>query len=163
MTERSVLIPGSFDPMTLGHVQMIERATRLFDRVVVAVMNNDAKRYRFTLAQRLELAQASCADFARVEVIADGGMLWELAARLGVCAILKGVRDETDFAYEQKQAVYNHAHCPAAETLYLPAYDDMIAVSSTRVREALETGDGEALAALLAPGALALIRDWSRD
>ena len=163
MIERSVLIPGSFDPMTLGHVQMIERAARLFDRVIVAVMNNDAKQYRFTLAQRLELARASCGHLGQVEVIADGGMLWELAARLGVCAILKGVRDETDFAYEQKQAVYNHAHCPAAETLYLPAYDDMIAVSSTRVRDALERGDEAALAALLAPEALALIRNWSRN
>jgi pantetheine-phosphate adenylyltransferase len=155
---RTVLIPGSYDPITLGHLEVIRRATALFDRVVVAVMDNDAKTYRFTREQRLELAKVSCAGLDGVEVLASGGMLYELAERLGACAILKGVRNETDFVYEQKQAAFNHAHCPAAETIYLPAYDDLVAVSSTRVRELLDAG--EEPIGLLAPQALALLRSW---
>ena len=83
--------------MTVGHVNIIERAATLFDKVYVAVMINEAKSYMFTREQRTEIARLSCAYIDNVEVIFDGGMLASLAARLGACAIVKGIREEKDY------------------------------------------------------------------
>lgn len=146
----SVLIPGSFDPMTLGHLDVVRRVAARFDQVYVAVMTNDmqnyvqgapVKRYMFTMSQRKKIAELTCADLPNVEVITAGGRLIDLVDVLGVDWIVKGVRNETDFTYEQQHALYNRAHNKRAETLYLPADPAYDGVSSTLVRQKILDGE----------------------
>lgn len=146
------IVPGSFDPMTVGHVDIVERAANMFDQVVVAVMINRDKTYRFSMDQRQEMAALSCAHVPNVKVISDEGMLADLAARLGACAIVKGIRDEKDLVYEQKMAQYNKERNPAAETVFLTCDPRYSSVSSTAVREAL--AEGRPIDALVSPAIL---------
>ena len=145
----SVVIPGSFDPITVGHMDIITRAAAMFDKVYVAVMTNDMSRYAegavdktylFDREERLCFATAACAHLPNVEVLTAEGRLIDLVDRLGVVAIVKGVRNAVDFEYEQKHALWNRAHNRRAETLYLPADPSLTEVSSTAVREALTSG-----------------------
>ena len=143
------LLPGSYDPITTGHMDVIRRASALFDRVFVAVMTNDmrayvadakVKQYMFSMEERTEMARLACADFDNVEVISSSGRLIDLVDEVGADVIIKGVRNEADYAYEQKHALYNRAHNPKAETLYLPADPAYDHISSTLVRERIEAG-----------------------
>ncbi|MBE6653251.1 MAG: pantetheine-phosphate adenylyltransferase [Ruminococcaceae bacterium] len=162
----TVLIPGSYDPITLGHLDVISRAAARFDRVVVAVMTNDMKKYvqdarvktyMFSLAERKELAEVACAHLPNVEVISAGGMLIHLVDSVNADWIIKGVRSAVDFEYEQKHALYNRAHNPRAETLYMPADPAFDGISSTLVREKISRG--EALDPFL-PG---VVIDWLHE
>lgn len=146
---RIALIPGSFDPITVGHLDLIERTASVFDFVCVAVMTNDmtkyvpdakSKQYLFTREQRLELVRDAVSHLQNVTAIEDGGMLIDLFDRVGATAIVKGVRNAADFEYEQKHALYNRAHNHRAETLYLPADPAYDGVSSTLVRKLIEQG-----------------------
>ena len=152
------VIPGSFDPMTVGHVNVIERAATMFDEVVVAVMINPNKAYRFSVTEKTELAVLSCAHIPNVRVIADEGMLVDLVERLGACAIVKGIRTIKDFRYEQTMAYWNRAHNPHAETLYLPCDKRFSRVSSTLVRQRIE--QGKSLDGLMMPKAIEKIVEW---
>ena len=147
----SALIPGSFDPITLGHLDIITRAAARFDKVTVAVMTNDmqkyvqgapVKRYAFTMEERREMAEAACAHLPNVEIISAGGMLVDLFVRVGADFIVKGVRNTADFEYEQKHALYNRALDNRAETLYMPADPAFDGISSTLARERMGQGDG---------------------
>ncbi|MBQ8408977.1 MAG: pantetheine-phosphate adenylyltransferase [Clostridia bacterium] len=151
---RIALIPGSFDPITLGHVNIIERAAKMFDTVYVAVMVNDSakyaeglssKSYMFDMEQRLEMVRLSVAHIANVKAIARCGMLIDLCDELNVTAIVKGVRSEADFAYEMIHAKWNREHNERAETLLLPADERYGAVSSTLVRQLLCDGQYDSL------------------
>ncbi len=144
-----VLIPGSFDPITLGHLDIITRAASRFEWVTVAVMNNDmhkfvegapVKQYRFTLAERREMAELACAHLENVSVIAAGGLLIKLFDTVEADFIIKGVRSTADFEYEQPHALWNRAHDSRAETLYMPADPAFDGISSTRVRDCLRRG-----------------------
>ena len=135
------LIPGSFDPMTMGHFDLIRRVAKDYDQVVVAVMINDQKQYLFDLSTRLEIAQASVEELSNVRVIADEGMLIDLFDRLGADAVCKGWRNETDYAYETKMAEWNLAHNPKCVTRLYPSAGDHASVSSTQVREYLQKGE----------------------
>ena len=146
----SALIPGSFDPITLGHLDIITRAAARFDKVTVAVMTNDmqkyvqgapVKRYAFTIDERREMAEAACAHLPNVEVISAGGMLVDLFVRVGADFIVKGVRSTADFEYEQKHALYNRALDNRAETLYMPADPAFDGISSTLARARMEQGE----------------------
>jgi len=134
------LVPGSFDPITNGHVDIVRRAAGMSEKVYVAVMINDQKKYLFSLAERKEIAMAACADIRNVEVISSSGMLWMLARDLGATAIIKGVRNEIDRAYELDMAKYNSEHYPLAETVLLDASDGLAALSSTLVRSGIAEG-----------------------
>lgn len=158
------LIPGSFDPITLGHMDIITRTAACFEQVIVAVMTNDMrkyvpdapiKRYCFTLSERRELAELACASLPNVKVLSAEGMLVELFARVGADVLVKGVRNEQDFAYEQKHAHYNRGLDPRVETLYMPADPSLEGVSSTLVRERMLRG--ESLEGLLPSSVLAWI------
>lgn len=147
---RVALIPGSFDPITTGHVDVIRRAAGMFDKIYVAVMTNDMtkydagatqKHYMFDMTERRRMAELACADLSNVEVVEWGGMLIDAVDKFDVCAVIKGVRNEADFAYEQKHAIWNKAHNPKAETLYIPADPKLDLVSSTLVRERLKNGE----------------------
>ena len=157
------IIPGSFDPMTLGHKQVIATAAAIFDEVVVLIMHNDmtkyvsdakVQQYVFDTEARLQIARLTCADLPGVRVEARGGLLIDAFDELAGDVIVKGVRNEQDFAYEQIHAAWNLAHNPRAVTMYLPSDPAYAHVSSTLVRERLQ--NGEDVSDLLAPKAI----DW---
>lgn len=137
---RTAIIPGSFDPMTLGHLDIVLRSLRLFDRVIVAIMTNPDKQGMFTFAQRKKIAELTLSGIPDVTVITADGYLADLAAAMRASAIVKGVRDGDDFTYEQEMAVFNHGRNPVTETVYLPAYGDMTGISSSRARELIVNG-----------------------
>lgn len=140
MSERRCVCPGSFDPVTNGHVDIVRRATALFDEVVVAVLTNPAKAGAFTLAERLELLQASLAGVDRVRVEAvDGGLLVDFCTRVGAVAVVKGLRGGTDFAYELPMALMNR-HLTGVETVFLAGEPRLEHVSSSLVKEVVSHG-----------------------
>ena len=134
------IVPGSFDPITEGHLDIITRAAERYGEVVVAVMNNDAKTYLFSMAERGEMAELATAALPSVRVVCDSGMLVDLFDRLGADAIVKGVRNETDRAYELQMAAYNKGKNPRAETVLLEASEGKAHLSSTLVRKSLVGG-----------------------
>ena len=140
------VVPGSFDPITNGHVNIIRRAAEMSDKVYVAVMINEQKKYLFSLDERKMIAEAACSDISGVEVISSAGMLWELARDLCAEAIIKGVRNETDRAYELDMARYNSEHYPKAQTVLLDAGDGLAELSSTLVRGVIKETEKGSLA-----------------
>ena len=149
------IVPGSFDPMTKGHINIIERASKLFDKVFVAVMINSNKKYMFSCEERTEIARLSCEHIPNVEVIFDDGMLWNLALRLDACAIVKGIRDDKDYHYEFEMAQYNSRMNPNAQTVFLPCDEGARDISSTIVRNMLDRG--EDISPIVAESALSYI------
>ena len=140
--KKIAIVPGSFDPITVGHIDIAKRAAALYDEVYVAVMINREKSYMFTIEQRKRIAEAGLRGIPNVSVIASEGMLWALAKELGACAIVKGYRNEKDLVYEQTMADFNRAHYPEAETILLKSDERLMEVSSTAVRaKILERGD----------------------
>lgn len=135
------VVPGSFDPMTKGHINIIERAATLFDKVFVAVMINNTKKYMFSAKERTEIAKISTKHLKNVEVIFDDGMLADLALRLDACAIVKGIRDEKDYLYEFEMAQFNARRNPQAQTVFLPCDEGARNISSTVVRQKIECGE----------------------
>lgn len=155
---RIALIPGSFDPITLGHVNIIERAAKMFDKVYVAVMINDSakydstlssKNYMFSMDERLELVRLSVSHIENAEAIARSGMLIDLCDELEVTAIVKGIRNAADLEYEMIHARWNKAHNERAETLFLPADESLTSVSSTAVRQMLADKDFDGLCKIM--------------
>lgn len=155
--ERVAVVPGSFDPLTLGHRDVIVRCAALFDRVVVGVLINPAKQGMFTMEERVHIARLSLADVPNVTVESDTGYLTDFAERMGASVIVKGVRTTADFEYEQEMAHFNRRRNPRIETLYLPAETALTDISSTRVREALL--NDTSLTGLLHPNAIAYIQN----
>lgn len=132
------IVPGSFDPMTLGHKDVVERASKLFDRIIVAIMINPEKVGSFSFAERKKIAELTLKDIPQATVITADGYLADLAAALKAVAIVKGVRNTEDFEYEQDMAVFNHDRNPVTETIYLPAYSDLADISSTYARKLID-------------------------
>ena len=137
MKERIAIVPGSFDPITKGHLDIINKAAQSYDRVYVAVMINPKKEYMFSIEERERIAKACIDENKNVSVISSDGWLWELARDLGACAIVKGYRNDKDLVYEQEMAKFNSEHYPQAETILLKSDEELINVSSTLVRERL--------------------------
>ena len=141
MCKRIAIVPGSFDPITNGHVNIIERASEMYDKVYVAVMINDQKQYMFSLEQRKQIVSACFKGRENIEVISSDGWLWMLAKELNACAIVKGYRNETDLAYEKNMAQFNEAHYPEGKTVLLKADEALCDLSSTSVRELIKQGN----------------------
>ena len=135
------LIPGSFDPITVGHLDIVKRALALYDEVVVAVMINDQKNYDYTLEQRVNMAKLAVKGLDRVRVVGSEGLLIDLFDHLHADVIVKGIRNEEDRVYEEKMAAWNLAHNPRAATVFLQAADDFEQIHSTKVRELIHAGD----------------------
>ena len=154
--ETVAVVPGSFDPLTLGHRDVIVRCAALFDRVVVGILINPNKQGLFTMEERKNIAQLSLADLLNVSVETDSGYLTDFAERMGATMIIKGLRTAVDFEYEQSMAYFNRARNSKIETLYLPADEKLTAISSTAVREKLARG--EDLTELLHPDAIAWLK-----
>lgn len=149
------IVPGSFDPMTLGHLDLVLKAARRYDEVVVAVMINPAKRYLYDLNTRLEIARLTVADLPQVRVISDRGMLIDLFDRLEADTVCKGWRNETDYYYELRMADWNREHNPRFRTEMILSRGPHAELSSTRVREALARG--ESSEGMVHPRAVALV------
>jgi pantetheine-phosphate adenylyltransferase len=132
--------PGSFDPVTLGHVDVIRRAAALYDEVVVAVLHNPAKRGTFTPDERRDLVLDGCGDLAnlRVEIFADR-LLVDVCRDVEASAIVKGLRGGTDFAYELPMALMNR-HLTGIETVFLPGDPRFEHISSSLVKEVARYG-----------------------
>lgn len=154
---KHALIPGSFDPMTLGHLDLVKRARALYGKVTVAVLVNDQKQYMCSMEERVALARMTLADYPDVDVVSDRGLLVDVFERVGADVIVKGVRNEVDRAYEEEMARVNLARDPRAVTVLLEAADDYEDVSSTRVRELLARG--ETTEGLLAPAVADYLKD----
>ncbi|MEO3935791.1 pantetheine-phosphate adenylyltransferase [Dermatophilaceae bacterium Soc4.6] len=141
---RRCVCPGSFDPVTLGHVDVIRRAASLFDEVVVALLHNPAKAGTFGVPERMELVHAGLAEggpvdgVVRVEAFADR-LLVDVCREVGATAIVKGLRGSTDFAYELPMALMNK-HLTGVETLFLPGDPRFEHVSSSLVKEVVRYG-----------------------
>ena len=135
------IVPGSFDPMTVGHLDIVKRALALYDEVVVAVMINDQKTYDYTLEQRVKMAELTVEGLDRVHVVGFEGMLIDLFDELHADVIVKGIRNEEDRVYEEKMAAWNLAHNPRAKTIFLQAADDYDQIHSTKVRELIRAGE----------------------
>lgn len=138
----AALLPGSFDPITVGHMDVIRRAASLFDSVTVIVAQNAAKKYLLSEEARLTLVKAAIADIPHAKAELFDGYLVDYAATHGFPVLVKGVRNERDFEYEREMASYNRAlslrkYGITLETLFLPASSDVSEVSSTLVRTLL--------------------------
>ena len=138
--ERTAVYPGSFDPITVGHLDVIERAAKLFDRVIVAVMHNPAKQGSFPVAERLMLIGKATAHLPNVTVDAWDGLLAEYMRRTGAACVVRGLRGVSDFESEKNMAQVNAQLLPGLETVFLTAKPEHICVSSSVVREAASFG-----------------------
>ena len=138
------IYPGTFDPITRGHEDLIRRAARLFDRVVVAVAASSGKKPFFTLDERVEMAQQVLADCPNVEVMAFSGLLMEFLQQQNARVILRGLRAVSDFEYEFQMAGMNRSMYPDVETMFMTPSEQYMFVSATIVREiALLGGDAD--------------------
>ena len=129
------IYPGSFDPPTLGHLDVIERATRLFDRLVVAVGRNSAKAPLFSVEERMEALKQSVAHLPNVEVDSFSGLLIEYAAQMGAKSLVRGLRATADFEYEFQMAMINRRLEGDIETVFLMTSWEHSYLSSSMVRE----------------------------
>ena len=132
---KSVLYPGSFDPFTNGHLDLVVRAGQLFDRVVVAVAVNSGKSPMFTLEERKNLIEQSCRQLAHVEVVTFTGLLVDAIDRFDAQAVLRGLRAFSDFEYELQMALMNRNLKPQCETIFMMPTLKNSFVSSSRVKE----------------------------
>ena len=132
---KTAIYPGSFDPITLGHLDIIRRSAPCFDRLFVCVMVNCDKKPMFSPEQRLELIRRSVADLPNVEAELWPGLLADYAVERGACTIVRGVRNTTDFDVEYQMALINRGIHPELETLLLPASAAYQHFSSSMARE----------------------------
>ena len=132
---RVALYPGTFDPITNGHVDIVRRACALFDQVIVAVADSAKKAPLLPLDTRCELVRAACAAFPGVRVLPVTGLLAAEYAKLGIDVVIKGLRSMTDFEYEFQQAQANRRLYPHFETVFFMPSDRNVCISSSLVRE----------------------------
>ncbi len=138
---KTVVCPGSFDPVTNGHLDIIERASALFDRVLVVVMVNAAKCPLFSTEQRVDMLKRSTAHLPNVTVDSYEGLLASYAKQQGATVIVKGLRALSDFEYEFQMALTNRELNPTLETVFLTATDDKMYLSSSLVKQVAQYGE----------------------
>ena len=129
------IYPGSFDPITSGHLNIIRRAANIFDKLIVCVMVNSSKSPMFSREERVELIRRVVGDLPNVEVDSSDGLLAEYAKRRGSCVIVKGLRAGSDFENEFQMALINHKINPNLDTMFLTAEHQYMYLSSSTVKE----------------------------
>lgn len=162
---RIALCPGSFDPVTCGHIDIIRRAEKLFDKVIVVVMVNYHKPNScFTAQERAELLRKSLGDDESVEVDVYGGLLADYAKQKNACAVVKGLRAVSDFEYEFQQALTNKKLNPELETVFLTANAENMYLSSSVVKQVCEFGGdiGEFVPAQVRDSIITRIKERNR-
>lgn len=140
MNKRICMFPGSFDPVTNGHMDIICRAARLFDEVIVAVMINPDKKGCFTREKRVDMLQKACTALPNVRIVSSDGLTAQLANEMGVCALVRGVRNLQDFESESDMAHINGMLVEGLETVFLPASVNKSDISSSFVRQLASFG-----------------------
>ena len=129
------IYPGSFDPITSGHLNIIQRAAKIFDKLIVCVMVNAGKKPMFTQEERVNLIRRVTKDIPNVEVDFSDELLAEYAKRKGSCVIVKGLRAGSDFENEFQMALINHKINPELDTMFLTAESQYMYLSSSTVKE----------------------------
>ncbi|MEW9081277.1 pantetheine-phosphate adenylyltransferase [Caldanaerobacter subterraneus] len=137
---RVAIYPGSFDPVTYGHIDIIKRGANLFDKLIVAVLLNPAKRPLFSIQERIELLKEVTKDIPNVEVDYFDGLLVEYAKKVNASAIIKGLRMVSDFEYEFQMALVNKKLNPSVETIFLMTSQKYGYLSSSLVKEIAQFG-----------------------
>ena len=132
---KTVLYPGSFDPVTTGHFDVIKRASALFDKVVVAAAVNGEKTPLFTFDERVQLLKEVCKDIPNVEIVSFQGLLVNALAKFDACAVIRGLRAVSDFEYEFQMALMNRELNQKCETLFMMPSPDYSFVSSKLIKE----------------------------
>ncbi|EPG0369935.1 pantetheine-phosphate adenylyltransferase [Photobacterium damselae] len=134
MTSR-VIYPGTFDPMTKGHLDLIERASKLFDHVILAIANSPRKNTLFTLEERIELAQESCSQLNNVTILSFEGLIIDLLTQHQCPSLLRGIRTTQDFEYEYGLTSMYRRYLPDLEILFLTPKEKYAFVSSSMIKE----------------------------
>ena len=137
---RRAICPGSFDPVTFGHVDIVKRAAGMFDEVFVAAMVNPAKQPNFTLDERLDLLRRALDGIDNVIVVGFDGLLADYARNIGATVIVKGLRAVSDFEYEFQMALTNERLNPELETIFLTTRAENMFLSSSIVRQVAKFG-----------------------
>jgi pantetheine-phosphate adenylyltransferase len=132
--------PGSFDPLTNGHLDLIERSLRIFDELVVAVVTNPAKTGLFTDIERVEMIREATHELRAIEVVIFDGLLVDLVARMGARAIIRGLRAVSDFEYEFQMALMNRKLREEIETVFLMPHEAYSYISSRLIKEVASYG-----------------------
>ncbi len=140
MNKRIAICPGSFDCITLGHLDIITRASAMFDEIVVVAMVNSNKNYTFTTEERVNMIKKSTADIKNVTVDSYEGLLAEYAQSKNACAIIKGLRAMSDFEYEFQMALTNKKLNPQVETVFLTTSAQNMYLSSSMVKQIASMG-----------------------
>ncbi|MEO0086191.1 MAG: pantetheine-phosphate adenylyltransferase [candidate division WOR-3 bacterium] len=137
---KTAIYPGSFDPITLGHLDVVKRAARLFDRVIVAVARRDEKHPLFSWKERIELARASATEIENVTVEGFDCLLVDYVRRKRACAVVRGMRAVMDFDYEFQMALTNRKLAPEIETIFFLPSEKFFYLSSSLLRELAAKG-----------------------
>ncbi|MGI5921180.1 MAG: pantetheine-phosphate adenylyltransferase [Syntrophomonadaceae bacterium] len=132
--------PGSFDPVTNGHIDILERTSPLFDRIIVAVVHNVSKKALFTPHERVDLIRKSTSHLPNIDVDCFSGLLADYISGKNACAIIRGLRTVSDFEYEMQMAMMNRVLIPNLETIFVMSDSKYIFVSSSGVKEAALLG-----------------------
>ena len=159
MRTQTVVYPGTFDPITNGHIDLVERAARLFDQVVVAIAENQKKQPLFDLEERVALSQQSLQHLDNVKVAGFSGLLTDFVSEQGSNCVLRGLRAVADFEYEFQLANMNRAIKPDFESVFLTPAEDLAYISSSLVREIASMG-GNISPFVAEPVAMALQRKF---
>ena len=134
------IYPGSFDPITNGHLDLIERGARLVDKLIVSILRNDSKQPLFTVEERMEMLQEVIGPFPNVEIDCFDGLLVDYAARKDATVILRGIRAISDYEFELQMALMNRRLGPGIETIFLMAGEEYSYISSRLVKEVFGLG-----------------------
>ena len=153
----TAIYPGSFDPITNGHLDLIERGSRLFRKLIVAVLQNESKEPLFTVEERCQMLREVVRPFPNVEVDSFGGLLVDYADRKNATAILRGIRAISDYEYELQMALMNRRLKPGIETVFLMAAESYSFISSRIVKEVI--GLGGNISGLVPPSVEVRLRD----
>jgi pantetheine-phosphate adenylyltransferase len=152
---RTAVYPGSFDPLTNGHLDIIRRATRLFDRVLVAVLENEGKSPLFSVAERKELIASCIGGLEQVEVHSFSGLLVDFMRRTEATVVVRGIRAVSDYEYELQMALMNRELHPDVETIFMLPAVEYTFVASRLVKEVFRLGGD--IAHLVPPPVLAAL------
>jgi pantetheine-phosphate adenylyltransferase len=137
---KKIVYPGSFDPITRGHEDLVRRAAKLFDEVIVGIAESPNKQPFFSLAERVDMARQVLADVPRAKVVGFSGLLMKFLAEQGATVVLRGLRAVSDFEYELQLAGMNRKLNPEVETLFLTPSEQYMFVSASLVREIARLG-----------------------
>lgn len=136
----SAIYPGSFDPITNGHLDLVERSVHLVDRLLIAILRNDQKKALFSVEERVEMVREVVSGFPTVEVTSFNGLLVDFAAQCGATVIIRGIRAVSDYEYELQMALMNRRLRPDIETVFLMAGEAHSFTSSRLVKEVIGLG-----------------------